>query len=95
MVKAIMRKKEAYKPFKRQRGIINNMEIRNSVRGNAQAIKGAMGFKMGDSAICSLKTAYSISLVMPVYKNRIINRNEMVSTIVAFDNQAKDNIFRF
>jgi hypothetical protein len=94
-VNAIINNREAYNPFNRQRGIINNMETRNSVRGNAQAVKGAMGFKIGDSAICSLKTAYSINLLMPVYKNRIINSTEMTSTIVAFESQAKDNTLRF
>lgn len=95
MVKAIISAREAYNPFNRQRGIINSKETRNSVKGNAQAVKEAMGFKIGDSAICSLKTEYSISLLMPVYKNRMINNTEIISTIVAFDNQAKDKILRF
>ena len=91
-VKAIINKREAYNPFNRQRGIINNKETINSVRGNVQAIKGAMGFRMGDSAICSLKTEYSISLLMPVYRKRMINSVMIVSTIVAFDNQEKEMI---
>jgi len=98
-VNAIISINEAYNPFSRHRGIINSNETRNSVRGNAQAIKGAMGFKMGDSAICSLKTAYSINLLMPVYKKSMMKRIDIISTIVVFDNQPKEiirvDVFRF
>lgn len=93
-VKATIRKRDAYNPFNRQRGIINNMETRNSVRGNAQAINGANGFNMGDSEICSLKTAYSMSLLTPVYKKSITNNMEMSSTSVDLDIQV-NSIFLF
>lgn len=95
IVKAVINKSEAYKPFNRQRGIINNNETKNSVRGNAQAIKGAMGFKMGDSEICSLKTPYSINLLIPVYKKSITKRKTIVSTSVDFDNQPTENKLLF
>jgi hypothetical protein len=84
-VKAIISMRDAYNPFNRQRGTINNIETRNSVSGNPQAINGANGFKMGESAICSLKTEYSISLLIPVYKKSMIKRNPIISTNVDFD----------
>jgi len=90
---------EAYNPFSRKRGIINKAETTNSASGSVQAIKEANGFKMGDSAICSLKTEYSISLLIPVYKKSMINSSEIISTIVDFDSLVKVNIrcntFRF
>jgi hypothetical protein len=95
IVKAIINAREAYNPFSRQRGIINRNVTRNSVSGNAHAINAATGFRIGDSAICSLNTAYSISLLMPVYKKRIMNSIETISTIVAFDNQPKDKTLLF
>jgi len=91
-VNAIINNRDAYNPFNRQRGIINNKETKNSVRGKNQAINGAKGFKIGDSAICSLNTEYSISLLIPVYRKRMINNVMIVSTIVAFDNQEKEMI---
>lgn len=87
IVNAIIKNSDAYKPFNRHRGIINISETRNSVSGNAQAIKEATGFKMGFSAICSLNTPYSINLLMPVYKNKIINSTAMISTKVDFVNR--------
>jgi hypothetical protein len=81
-VKAIISSRDAYNPFSRQRGIINNIETMNSVKGKLQAMNDAKGFKMGESAICSLKTPYSISLLMPVYKNSMTNSMEMISTMV-------------
>lgn len=95
MVNAIINSREAYNPFIRQRGIISINETANSATGNAQAIKGANGCRIGDADICSLNTEYSINLLMPVYKNKITNRKVMVSTIVVFVNQAKENTLRF
>jgi hypothetical protein len=91
-VNATIRKREAYSPFNLQRGIINKMETRNSINGNPQAIKGATGFNMGDSEICSLKTEYSISLLIPVYKKSMIKRKAIISAIVVFDNQVNEII---
>src|SRR4051812_28378574 len=91
MVKAIINPSEAYNPFNRQRGIISNTVTRNSVSGNVQAINGATGCKIGDSDICSLKTEYSINLLTPVYRNKIINDMEMSSTMMPFDNQENEN----
>jgi hypothetical protein len=50
-----------------------------------------MGCKMGESAICSLNTPYSISLLMPVYRKSMIKRTEMISTMVDFDNQVNES----
>ncbi len=93
MVKAIIKNSEAYNPFNRQRGIINIRDTMNSVIGNAQAMKEETGFKIGDSAICSLNTLYSINLLIPVYRKSMINSIAIVSTIVDFDSQVKEMIF--
>jgi hypothetical protein len=81
-VKAIISIRDAYNPFNRQRGIINKIETMNSVTGKLQAMNEANGFKMGESATCSLKTPYSISLLIPVYKKSMTNSMEMISTMV-------------
>ena len=94
IVKAIIKASDAYKPFNRQRGIISIIDTRNSIKGNDQAINEANGSSMGFSAICSLNTLYSINLLMPVYKNSIINSTEIISTIVAFDSQVKEMVLR-
>jgi hypothetical protein len=93
-VNATINISDAYNPFNLQRGIINKMETINSVNGKLHAMNGAMGCKMGDSPICSLKTEYSINLLMPVYKKSITNKKEIISTIVDFDIQV-NNIFLF
>ena len=92
IVNATISISDAYNPFNRQRGIINKTQTRNSVNGNAQAMIGATGCKMGESAICSLKTPYSSSLLTPVYKNSMRNKMEIISTIVVLDNQENDSI---
>lgn len=92
IVKATINASEAYNPFSRQRGIINNNDTRNSASGNPHAINGAMGSRIGESAICSLKTAYSVSLLVPVYRKSIINNQEIISTIVDFESHDKVRI---
>lgn len=93
MVKAIIKASEAYKPARRQRGMISRKETINSVSGNDQAINEETGCNMGDSAICSLNTEYSISLLMPVYKKSITKSIETISTMVAFESQENEMIF--
>jgi hypothetical protein len=93
VVNEIIKISEAYNPVCRRFGIINIKETMNSVSGNAQAIKEETGLNIGDSAICSLNTAYSISLLMPVYKKSIINSIEIVSTIVALESHENEIIF--
>ncbi|MEP7372308.1 MAG: hypothetical protein ABI675_02895 [Chitinophagaceae bacterium] len=91
-VNTIINASETYNPFNRQRGIISINETRISVRGNAQAINWAIGLKNGDSAICSLKTEYSISLLIPVYRKSMINSRAITSTIVDLDSQVNERI---
>lgn len=93
MVNDIIKASDVYNPFNRHLGTINIIETINSASGNDHAMKEETGFNIGDSAICSLNTLYSINLLMPVYKNSIINNTEIVSTMVAFESQENEMIF--
>jgi hypothetical protein len=99
MVNAIIKKRDAYNAFNRQRGMMSITEAMNSDMGNAQGIIEETGLNIGDSAICSLKTLYSINLLMPVYKKSIIKSMAMISIMVALDSQEKEiilvNVLRF
>lgn len=60
------------------------MAAMNSYNGSIQAIQLAIGLSMGELAICPLKTEYSISLLIPVYRNRRINNIEIISMMITF-----------
>jgi len=81
-VKRTISKSEAYSPFKRVMGMNKITETMISVIGNIIASQRDTGFNNGDKAICSLKTAYSINLLMPVYKKRVANNRTIISIIV-------------
>ncbi|HEY8897945.1 MAG TPA: hypothetical protein VIM79_24135 [Niastella sp.] len=82
IVKIDISASDAYKPDNLQRGRINKTVMRNSTDGISQAIRGATGFNIGEPANCSLKVAWSVNLLMPVYKKSIIRRMEIISTVI-------------
>lgn len=83
-VKNIIKTTELNKPFNRQRGTIRDIAIINSNMGTATETMPAIGDNNGDANNCSLKTAYSISLLMPVYKNSITYKATIISMIICF-----------
>jgi hypothetical protein len=91
-VKEIISPNEAYNPFKRHWGINSKTDIMNSVVGNRTVIIGATGPKAGESPSCSLKTGSSMSLLIPVYRNKTTKNNAIISMMVV---RFITNIFRF
>lgn len=81
-VKAAINPRLAYTPFNRQRGTTNRITIRNSTQGSKTATGSAAKPNIGLTANCSLKSEYSMSLAMPVYKNRMILSTTMISMMV-------------